>query len=79
MGVPLDNVGIVLEDTVQLAELCGANDYNLGVMGSLLGTPVYTRGNELYVDTDDQRVRTLFPSLVAAVTTASAAMIFPTG
>ncbi len=70
MGVPLDNVGIVLEDTVQLAELCGANDYNLGVMGSLLGTPVYTRGNELYVDTDDQRVRTLFPSLVAAVTTA---------
>lgn len=66
----LDNVGIVLEDTVRLAELCGANDYNLGVMGSLLGTPVYTRGNELYVETEDQRVRSLFPSLVAAITTA---------
>lgn len=66
----MDNAGIVLEDTVRLAELCGANDYNLDIMGKLLGARVLSRGNELYVESPDENVRKLFPSLVAAVVSA---------
>lgn len=66
----MDNAGIVLEDTVRLAELCGANDYNLDIMGRLLGARVLSRGNELYVESADEGVRSLFPSLVGAVVTA---------
>ena len=40
-------VGIVLEKTSALADLCGANDYNLRVMERLVGSRIFCRGNEL--------------------------------
>jgi phosphate starvation-inducible PhoH-like protein len=70
MGESLDETGIVLESTGTLAELCGANDYNLEIMGNLLGARILTRGNELYIETDDSAVRELFSSLVAAVSSS---------
>ena len=58
---------IVLEDTQILAELCGANDYNLSVISSLLGAPVRSRGNELSIDTEDSATIGLFSKLIGAV------------
>lgn len=69
-GAHLDTTGIVLEDTERLAELCGPNDYNLGVMGKLLGARVLSRGNELYVESPDKAVQTLFSELVASAAAA---------
>ncbi|MDA8411901.1 MAG: PhoH family protein [Treponema sp.] len=59
--------GIVLEDTGKLAELCGSNDYNLGVIERLLGSKVYTRGNELFLDSGDSELRRLFGGIVSAL------------
>jgi phosphate starvation-inducible protein PhoH and related proteins len=57
-------VGIVLEKTSVLAELCGANDYNLRVMERLVGSRIFCRGNELFLDTEDLSARELFRLLV---------------
>jgi phosphate starvation-inducible protein PhoH and related proteins len=57
-------VGIVLEKTSVLADLCGANDYNLRVMERLVGNRIFCRGNELFLDTEDERARELFRLLV---------------
>ncbi|MEJ5183759.1 MAG: PhoH family protein [Rectinemataceae bacterium] len=58
---------IVLEDISILSELCGANDYNLTVLSGLLGARVFSRGNELYLDTDDASQADLFARLVEAI------------
>jgi phosphate starvation-inducible protein PhoH and related proteins len=57
-------VGIVLEKTSELADLCGANDYNLRVMERLVGCRIFSRGNELFLDTEDEAARELFRLLV---------------
>ena len=57
-------VGIVLEKTSALAELCGANDYNLGIMERLIGARIFCRGNELFLDSEDEEKRSLFRVLV---------------
>jgi phosphate starvation-inducible PhoH-like protein len=57
-------VGIVLEDTKTLADVCGSNDYNLGIMERLLGSRVFTRGNELFLESVDAASNDLFRSLV---------------
>jgi phosphate starvation-inducible PhoH-like protein len=57
-------VGIVLEKTSELADLCGANDYNLRIMERLVGSRIFCRGNELFLDTEDAAARELFRLLV---------------
>jgi phosphate starvation-inducible PhoH-like protein len=57
-------VGIVLDDTSVLAELCGANDYNLRVIERLVGSRIFCRGNELFLDSQENTSRDLFQSLV---------------
>lgn len=57
-------VGIVLGKTSVLADLCGANDYNLRVMERLVGSRIFCRGNELFLDTEDEAARELFRRLV---------------
>jgi len=59
-----DSVGIALDDTRLLADVCGANDYNLRILERLLGTRVYTRGNELRIEAAEPSTRELFESLV---------------
>lgn len=58
------SVGIVLEKTSVLAELCGANDYNLGIMERLIGARIFCRGNELFLESDDEEKRELFRLLI---------------
>lgn len=66
----MNSESIVLENTELLAELCGANDYNLSIIGDLLGTRVLSRGNELSIETEDREKRRLFSSLIEALTTS---------
>jgi len=57
-------VGIVLEKTSELADLCGANDYNLRIMERLVGSRIFSRGNELFLETEEESSRELFRLLV---------------
>jgi phosphate starvation-inducible PhoH-like protein len=63
----LNSDSIVLDKTELLAELCGPNDYNLSIIGDLLGTRIFTRGNELTIESGDDETRRLFTSLVDAL------------
>jgi len=66
----LNSDSIVLDKTELLAELCGPNDYNLSILGDLLGTRIFSRGNELSIESDDDETRRLFSSLVDALVTS---------
>ncbi|MFP4114332.1 MAG: PhoH family protein [Spirochaetota bacterium] len=48
---------VVLESPSLLSELCGVHDENLRLLEELLGTRILYRGNELYLDSDDQETR----------------------
>jgi phosphate starvation-inducible PhoH-like protein len=56
--------GIVLENVTTLADICGVNDYNLRILERLLGTRVYTKGNELSIESSDQCVQTVFRGIL---------------
>jgi phosphate starvation-inducible protein PhoH and related proteins len=71
-------VGIVLEKTSALADLCGANDYNLRVMERLVGSRIFSRGNELFLDTEDEAARELFRALVERLVESMAEGLSPT-
>jgi len=71
-------VGIVLDDTSVLAELCGANDYNLRVIERLVGSRILCRGNELFLDAEDGPSRELFQSLVERLLESMAEGLPPT-
>lgn len=64
--------GIVLENVTVLADICGVNDYNLRILERLLGTRVYTRGNELSVESTDDCTVQLFRGIVEQLTDALA-------
>ncbi|GAB1455046.1 MAG: PhoH family protein [Spirochaetia bacterium] len=61
---PTESVGIALDDTRLLADVCGVNDYNLRVMERLLGVHVFVRGNEIILESPDGRLRRLFSSII---------------
>lgn len=67
----MNSESIVLENTGLLAELCGPNDYNLSIIGDLLGTRVLSRGNELSIESEDPEKRQLFSALVDALVTST--------
>ena len=71
-------VGIVLEKTSVLADLCGANDYNLRIMERLVGNRIFCRGNELFLDTDDEGARELFRLLVERLIESMSEGLSPT-
>ncbi|HOX33324.1 MAG TPA: PhoH family protein [Spirochaetales bacterium] len=71
-------VGIVLDDTSALAEVCGANDYNLRVMERLVGSRIFCRGNELFLESDEEPARSLFRSLVERLLESMAEGLPPT-
>ena len=57
-------IGIALDDTRLLADVCGVNDYNLRVLERLLGVPVLVRGNELFLESPDDCLRELFAAII---------------
>jgi phosphate starvation-inducible PhoH-like protein len=59
-----DKVTIVLEDQKVLSDLCGANDENLRVLENLLGSRIYSRGNELLLESDDEQTSGLFRDVI---------------
>jgi len=58
---------VVVSDENILPEVCGANDGNLRVIEELLGVPVFSRGNEIIVDTNDETVGKTFIRLLRQV------------
>jgi len=71
-------VGIVLDDTAALAEFCGANDYNLRVMERLVGSRIFCRGNELFLESEEEPARALFRALVERMVESMAEGLPPT-
>ncbi|TFG82023.1 MAG: PhoH family protein [Spirochaetales bacterium] len=67
-----ESAGIALEDTRLLADVCGANDYNLRVLERLLGCRVFTKGNELLLESTDPCARELFEGIVGQLLAALA-------
>ena len=55
---------VVVSDESILPEICGANDSNLKVFEELLGVRVFSRGNEILLDTADDSIRTTFTQLL---------------
>jgi phosphate starvation-inducible protein PhoH and related proteins len=58
------NAAVVLESPHVLSEVCGANDSNLRVMEELLDARILSRGNELFVETDDAETQDLLSSML---------------
>lgn len=60
-------IGIALEETSLLADLCGVNDHNLRVLEGIFRRRVFCRGNELFLETDDEGTGRLFTALVEGI------------
>jgi phosphate starvation-inducible PhoH-like protein len=58
---------IVLSDETILPEVCGANDGNLKIFEELLGIRIFSRGNEIFLETQDREVESAFKSLLHQV------------
>ena len=55
---------VVVSDQTILPEICGANDSNLKVVEELLGAPVFSRGNEIFLDSVDDATQKTFTRLL---------------
>jgi phosphate starvation-inducible protein PhoH and related proteins len=55
---------VVVSDETILPEICGANDINLKTLEDLLGVRVFSRGNEILVDSADGAVQKTFRVLL---------------
>lgn len=55
---------IVVPESEVLSQLCGTNDSNLRLIEQYLGVPIYTRGNELTVSSDNPEVHQKFKFVV---------------
>lgn len=53
-----------MEDPKVLKEICGAQDSNLRVLESLLGVPLYTKGNQIILSSEDEGVRDRFQAVL---------------
>jgi phosphate starvation-inducible PhoH-like protein len=58
---------VVLDSPALLSELCGVNDQNLRLLEKLLDTKIHSRGNELYLEDDDQDRRDTLTHLVSEI------------
>jgi len=58
---------VVLSDESILPEVCGANDGNLRIFEELLGVRVFSRGNEILLETHDDSLERTFRSLLHQV------------
>lgn len=58
---------VVVPDVGILSGVCGTNDNNLKLIEEYLGIPVFTRGNELSVDTDDDSLREKFRFIIERI------------
>ena len=55
---------VVVSDETILPEICGANDINLKTLEELLGVRIFSRGNEILLDSSDDTVQRTFRQLL---------------
>lgn len=55
---------IVLEDKNVLTDLCGVNDENLKIIESLLREKVFSKGNELFLLSEDKKKQHIFREII---------------
>ncbi|MGA2977176.1 MAG: PhoH family protein [Spirochaetia bacterium] len=55
---------VVVSDESILPEICGANDSNLKVLEELLGVRIFSRGNEILLDSTDDSIQKMFTLLL---------------
>ncbi|WP_407428687.1 PhoH family protein [Treponema sp.] len=55
---------IVLSDGELLSRVCGTNDSNLKLIEKHIGTPVFTRGNEISIEEEDPRIQQEFKFII---------------
>ena len=55
---------VVIENLDLLSKICGVNDSNLKLIEHKLNVPVYTRGNEIYIETDNETIRQNFSFII---------------
>jgi phosphate starvation-inducible protein PhoH and related proteins len=58
---------VVLGDETILPEVCGANDGNLRIFEELMGVRIFSRGNEIFLETEDRALERTFRSLLHQV------------
>ena len=58
---------VVLDNPELLSELCGVNDQNLRLLEELLQTRIHSRGNELYLEDDDDSRRSMLMRIVEEI------------
>ena len=59
---------IVLQDNDILSKVCGTNDSNLKLIENHLGVPVFTLGNEISIDSEDEALRQEFKFIIDRIT-----------
>ena len=59
-----NNFTIVLEDHQLLQGICGANDLNTNAIQVSMGVQVFTRGNEIILDSSDPEKQSIFKKLI---------------
>ncbi|MBO8456962.1 MAG: PhoH family protein [Spirochaetes bacterium] len=60
---------VVIKDSTVLSQICGVNDYNLKLLETYLGYPVFSRGNELTLTGARDSVCCAFRSVVDCLVT----------
>ena len=67
-GVTINQVNpeytIVLADGDLLSRVCGTNDSNLKLIEKHIGTPVFTRGNEISISEEDPHIQQTFKFII---------------
>ena len=67
----------VLDDTDLIPELCGYGDRNLKAIEKKLQVPVYCRGNEILLESDDKTKQELFSQVIGKMRTYAQKGISP--
>lgn len=58
---------IVLNDQHTLKDICGVHDENLLALEEALRARIFTRGNEIILDSDDARTQTVFSEIIKQI------------
>lgn len=58
---------IVLNDQHTLKDICGVHDENLLALEEALRARIFTRGNEIILDSDDARIQTVFSEIIKQI------------
>lgn len=62
-----DGLTIVLDDQHILKEICGVHDENLNALEHVLGARIFSRGNEIILDSEDGPTQALFREIIRQI------------